>query len=77
MPLHRFVPLDDRQLRFTDGELGTPVLARLAEAISWHAFYGPESTAVIARSTLAQLDRDRHTRTIRLLIDGCPNRNAP
>ena len=53
-----------------DTDLVAPVLVRLAESISWHAFYGPEETAVISQRILARLNRDLHTRTIRLLVDG-------
>ncbi|MGA4275681.1 helix-turn-helix domain-containing protein [Ralstonia nicotianae] len=46
-----------------------PVLVRVAESISWHAFYGPECTRSRARRILNHLDRDLDTRTTRAFMD--------
>ncbi len=46
------------------------VLVRLAQSISWHAFYGKPETAVEARAIMAMLNRDLRTRLTRALIDG-------
>lgn len=50
--------------------LPAPVLVRIAQSVSWHAFYGPSNTAVPARNIIARLERDLHTRCVRLLMDG-------
>lgn len=57
--------------------IAAPVLVRLAESVSWHAYYGPESTAEISHRILARLSRDLHTRTIRLLVDGWGSNTWP
>lgn len=46
------------------------VLVRLAQSISWHAFYGWPETSVEARTIMALLNRDLRTRLTRALIDG-------
>ncbi|MBR8431676.1 helix-turn-helix domain-containing protein [Burkholderia cenocepacia] len=46
-----------------------PVLVKVAESVSWHAFYGSECTRPRAQQILNHLDRDLDTRTIRALMD--------
>ncbi|WP_235863934.1 helix-turn-helix domain-containing protein [Pseudomonas jessenii] len=46
------------------------VLVRLAQSISWHAFYGGSETSGDARAIMALLNRDLKTRLMRALIDG-------
>jgi len=46
------------------------VLVRLAQSISWHAFYGGPETSVEAQTILAMLNRDLRTRLTRALVDG-------
>jgi len=46
-----------------------PVVVRVAESVSWHAFYGPERTQAPARQILKRLDRDLDTRTVRAFMD--------
>lgn len=46
------------------------VLVRLAQSISWHAFYGGPETSVEAQAILAMLNRDLRTRLTRALVDG-------
>ncbi|MDD1138514.1 helix-turn-helix domain-containing protein [Pseudomonas sp. TNT2022 ID233] len=46
------------------------VLVRLAQSISWHAFYGGAETSGEAREIMDVLNRDLKTRLFRALIDG-------
>lgn len=46
------------------------VLVRLAQSISWHAFYGGPETSGDARIIMDLLNRDLRTRLMRALIDG-------
>src|SRR5690606_20850561 len=50
--------------------LSPVVLVRLAQSVSWHAFYGLTETSVEAQSILALLNRDLRTRLTRALVDG-------
>jgi len=50
-------------------KLAGPVLVRVAESVSWHAFYGPESTRLPAQQIFDHLDRDLDTRTVRAFLD--------
>lgn len=49
--------------------VAAPVLVRVAESVSWHAFYGSESTQPRAQKILAHLDRDLDACVIRALMD--------
>ena len=46
------------------------VLVRLAQSISWHAFYGSPATSTEAQAILDMLNRDLRTRLTRALVDG-------
>ncbi|QOZ83025.1 MULTISPECIES: helix-turn-helix domain-containing protein [Chromobacterium] len=46
------------------------VLVRLAQSISWHAFYGRPETSGEAQAIFDLLSRDLRTRLIRALVDG-------
>jgi len=45
------------------------VLVRVAQAVRWHAFFGPAKTRPIAQKILGHLDRDLATRLTRWLMD--------
>lgn len=58
------------QLLLSEIQVSPVVLVRLAQSVSWHAFYGGSETAPEAKAILTLLDRDLRTRLIRALIDG-------
>ncbi|PMS31295.1 helix-turn-helix protein [Trinickia symbiotica] len=49
------------------------VLLGLANAVSWHAHFGPPETKPEALEIIRHLERDLRTRTVRVLIDGWGN----
>jgi transcriptional regulator with XRE-family HTH domain len=51
-------------------QIPSVVLVRIAQSISWHAFYGNSKTSVHAQAILVLLNRDLRTRLMRALIDG-------
>ena len=46
------------------------ILVRLAQSVSWHAFYSTEPSCETAKDIIARLDRDFETRVTRVLMDG-------
>jgi len=62
--------LQELQMVLRDVYVSPVVLVRLAQAISWHAFHGPQETSVEAQAILAMLNRDVRTRLTRALVDG-------
>lgn len=61
------------------GSLVVPaaVLIRVAQSVTWHAFYGPDRTQPPALKILARLNRDLGTRTIRALMDAWGSNTWP
>lgn len=62
--------LRELQVVLREVHLSPVVLVRLAQSISWHAFYGGPETSGEARAIMALLNRDLKTRLTRALIDG-------
>ncbi len=51
-------------------QIASIVLVRLAEAVSWHAFYNVGVLSELSNDVLRYLDRDLETRVARALLDG-------
>lgn len=62
--------LQELKMILGDVHVSPVVLVRLAQAVSWHAFYGSQETSVEAQAILVQLNRDLRTRLTRALVDG-------
>jgi transcriptional regulator with XRE-family HTH domain len=62
--------LQELQVVLREVHVSPVVLVRLAQSISWHAFYGGPETSVEARAILSLLNRDLRTRLTRALVDG-------
>ncbi|MGQ7863085.1 helix-turn-helix domain-containing protein [Pseudomonas sp. 32A] len=62
--------LRDLQVVLREVHVSPVVLVRLAQSVSWHAFYGWPDTSEEARAIMGLLKRDLRTRFLRALIDG-------
>lgn len=51
-------------------QVSAVVLVRIAQSVSWHAFYGWPETSLEAKMILSKLNRDLRTRLVRALVDG-------
>lgn len=62
--------LQELRAVLNDVRVSPVVLVRLAQSISWHAFYGCPATSIEAQAILEMLNRDLRTRLTRALVDG-------